>query len=188
MVSEHKIIWTTPGGGGASTLYTLGGGDPQVEATAIDAFLVALKAGLSNQVGMSQSPEVRHLDTVTGTLIGVSNVNVEVPVVGNVASQPVADSSQILMRWNTGTIVNGRRLVGRTFIPGLPVGSLSGGNLAGASAADFATKGNALRTALTGLQALQVWHRPKGGVGGQVSGVTSCTVWGEMAVLRRRRG
>lgn len=188
MPTEHKIIWTSPGGGGASTLHALSAATPQTVADAIDAFLVQLKAGLSNQVTMGQSTEVRILDDATGQLTGVANVTAAAPVAGNVAGQPVADASQILMRWNTGFIVNGRRLVGRTFVPGLPVASLQGGNLAGASALDFASKGNALVSSLTGTNRLVVWHRPKNGAGGTVWPINTCTVWGEMAVLRRRRG
>lgn len=188
MPTEHKIIWTTPGGGGASTIYSLSSSTPQIVADAIDAFLVSLKAGLSSQVSMVQSPEVRVISDGDGTLQQVFNVNVDPAVQGNVAGQPVADASQILFRWNTGSIVAGRRLVGRTFVPGLPVGSLAGGNLSAASAADFATKGNNLINSLTGTNKLVVWHRPKAGVGGITFPMTGCSVWTEMAVLRRRRG
>lgn len=188
MPHEFRVIWTTPGGGGQSTLFTQPTGTLQTIADAIRSFLVELCEGLSNQVTATVASEVRTLNVGTGVLEAVGSVNGGAPVPGNVAGQPVADASQILMRWNTGEIVNGRRLVGRTFIPGLPVASLTGGNLNGASAADFATKGQGLITSLAGQAPLVVWHRPVNGAGGVAWAADTATVWSEMAVLRRRRG
>lgn len=188
MPDEYRLIWTTPGGGGQTTLYTQPTGTAQAVTNSIRSWLVSLCAGLSNQVTVTMGSEVRRLNVGTGQLEQVFGVTPGTPVPGNVASQPVADSSQVLMRWNTGHIVGGRRLVGRTFIPGLPVGSLTAGNLSGASAADFATKGQNLITTLSGSAPLVVWHRPKAGAGGEAWAADVATCWTEMAVLRRRRG
>lgn len=188
MVNEYRLIWTTPGGGGQTTLYTQPTGAAQTVTNSIRTWLISLCAGLSNQVTVAMGSEVRQLNVATGALEEVTGVNPGAPVPGNVAGQPVADASQVLMRWNTGHIVGGRRLVGRTFIPGLPVASLTGGNLAGASAVDFATKGQALITTLSGSAPLVVWHRPKAGAGGEAWAADIATCWTELAVLRRRRG
>lgn len=187
MVNEWRLIWTTPGGGGQSTLYTQGAeGGEQATATAIKTWLGQVAQGLTNQVTVNLDPEVRKLADASGTLTGVASVNPGNAVVGNNASQSVADASQVLFRWNTGVIHQGRRMVGRTFIPGLPVGSLDGGNLKAASAADFATK-NAAFIASLSSDPLVVWHRPKHGSGGMTFVVSGGSVWSEMAVLRRRR-
>lgn len=188
MVSEFRAIWTTPGGGGQSTFYTQGAeGQEQASATRIKAFLQDVAQGLTQSVTVNLDPEVRSLADVSGNLIGVTNINPGNAVVGTNNTQPVADASQVLFRWSTGRIHNGRRVAGRTFIPGLPVGSLAGGNLAAATVTDFASKLASFITA-TASDPLVVWHRPVNGAGGIAFSVTGGSVWPEIAVLRRRRG
>jgi hypothetical protein len=188
MVDEYTLNWVTPGGGGRTTLYTRQTGDAQTITNSIRTWAGLICQGLSSQVSVTPGSEVRRLDTASGVLTGVFSVTPGTTIPGNVSQQPVADASQVMLRWGTGTIINGRRLVGRTFLPGLPVGSLSGGNIAAATVTDFANKAQALVTALAGTAPVVVWHRPVNGAGGSDALVTGGTCWSEVAVLRRRRG
>lgn len=188
MVHEYILNWTTPGGSGRSTIYTRPTGDPQTITNSIRTWAGLICQGLSNQVSVTPGSEVRRLDVNSGMLTGVFSVTPGTTIPGNVSQQPVADANQVMLRWGTGTIVNGRRLVGRTFLPGLPVGSLSGGNIAAATVTDFGNKANALVTALAGTAPLVVWHRPVNFTGGSDALTTGGTCWSEVAVLRRRRG
>jgi hypothetical protein len=97
----------------------------------------------------------------------------------------VADATQVLCRWRTNSIIGGRRLQGRTFVPGLTKGSLSGGNLSASAQGDIAS---ACATFVNDLVGFQVWHRPVGGTGGSAAPVTGSAVWNELAVQRKRRG
>lgn len=103
---------------------------------------------------------------------------------GSIAGAPMADANQALIRWRTSTVVNNRRLAGRTFIPNLSSSGTSAGNLLPALQDYFQTVADAFIASGFGLL---VWHRP-GTLGpGSVGIVNDSSVWAEMAVLRNRR-
>jgi len=90
-----------------------------------------------------------------------------------------------MVRWNTDSIVGGRRLKGRTFL--LPIESVnydSAGTLVTACLNNFQTAANTLEA----VGKLLIWHRPQqGGSDGVVGPVTSATVPDRVAWLRTRR-
>lgn len=87
------------------------------------------------------------------------------------------------VNWNTGSIINGRRLKGRTFLAPLmnsaydSSGTIVTGNLT--------TLQNAANTLVTAGQ-IRVWHRPGAGVGVSIV-PSSATVPDQVTSLRSRR-
>jgi hypothetical protein len=94
----------------------------------------------------------------------------------------------ICATWNTGAIVNGRRVRGRTFLGPLDNsclqndGTLSSSSITHANALGAAWTDAGLTTTLS-----CVWHRPVGGTGGSNHEIISATVRDKFAVLRSRR-
>lgn len=155
------------------------------QRTALQTFWTAIKPILSPRWGYTILTTGRELDDATGTLTGAWTESSTKNGVGTGGTEQVADASQALIQWRTATIVNGRFLRGRTFIPGLQSASLSSGNLLAASQTVIQNAANALIASAT---ALEIWHRPITGSGGSSDAVSTATVWGELAVLRKRRG
>ena len=125
------------------------------------------------------------LDAATGALTGQWAEATARVGTGAGGTEPVADATQILVRWKTNTIVNGRFVAGRTYIPGCASSNEVSGNLAAATQSAIAAAGTTLIGSGAGLA---VWHRPISGSGGSEQSPNSCVVWEEFAVLRRRRG
>lgn len=186
MVREILVDWTTPAGGGQVSVFHF------IEATAVASQRAALSTFLNsidNNCTTSTSWSIRQsgrdVDTATGALVASWGDSTSYTAPGSIAGSPVADATQGLIRWNTGRVVAGRFLRGRTYIPGISSASIANGNLLSTTQTAFATAGAALVTA--GVQ-LAVWHRPKAGSGGEAWAVQTASAWQEFAVLRRRRG
>lgn len=155
-----------------------------VVRAAIGQFWSAVDGSLSSQVYWSVDPTGKELNPQTGGLLAEWASPTAINGQGGGAAQPVADATQINLAWNTSTVVNGRFLRGRSYIPGCAAAALSNGNLAEANRAAITTAGQALIDA--DLQ-LMVWHRPKNGIGGSAYMATSAVCRSELAVLRKRR-
>lgn len=187
MVREILVDWTTASGGGkVSVLYFLEATTVAEQRAALGTWLGGLAGGLHSTTQYSVRTEGRELDTSTGALTGAW-VEPTVYAGAGTASggQPIADATQVLVRWQTGNIVGGRFLQGRTYIPGLMTSNVAGGNLAPTVRSAYAGhSGNLVSAAVQ----LAVWHRPTGGAGGEAWAVEAASVWTELAVQRRRRG
>jgi hypothetical protein len=91
-----------------------------------------------------------------------------------------------MIRYETGSILDGRRLIGRTYL--VPCsgtifdadGTISGGDLA-----DLRLAVDDMIASMDGT--LVVWHRPKGSRAGGYTAVNAATVPDEAVVLRSRR-
>lgn len=186
MPREIIVEWTTASGAGKkSVLFFDTGTTAASQRTALSTMLTSIQTSLVSGNTWRIANVGRELDNSTGTLTGAwSDASVKSGG-GTVPPQQVADATQVLFQWRTGVIVNGRFLRGRTFIPGLAVSNLSGGNLLAGVQTGFQGYGTTFLNANVGFQ---VWHRPVNGSGGQVALGGTCTVWSELAVLRRRRG
>lgn len=185
-IREITTEWTMASGTGKLTVMYFGtGAFISAQRTALNAFWTSVKASLDNSVSYNISTTGRELDVATGALTGGWTEATARSGSGSGVTEQVADATQGLIRWQTGIIVGGRFLQGRTFIPGLSIAALSNGNLGGSTISTFQTAANTLISAAVELD---VWHRPIAGSGGSASGVTSAAVPAELAVLRRRRG
>lgn len=190
---EIDIQWVTPSGSGKVTVLNfLTDATVAVQRASIQTFMNAIKGVLSNQTTWNVANDGREFDSETGTLTNAWADSSNLAGAGTAAEQPTPDANMALIRWQTGLVLSGRFLQGRSFIPGLALSTAVLGNVnAGAR--------GALQTGADGLAAAAnkfvVWQRPKrdpidhsiiriGGFGEVGSG----TVWEEFAVLRRRRG
>ena len=126
----------------------------------------------------------RELSDSTGQLTGLWSEAVVHTATGVATGQIAADATQILIQWNTTTIVDGRMIHGRTFVPGLPASSMTGGNLTASVQAAVAGWSTTFVNAGVGFG---VWHRPKSFSGGVFAPAQTATCWSELAVQRGRR-
>lgn len=185
MPREIVVDWTTTNGPGKVSVFNF------IEASSVadqredlETFLGSISGALDSGTSWVIRTSGREWDTSTGGLSGAWTDSAVRDGVGSVGGEPLPDAIQILFKWNTGHIVSGRFLSGRTFIPGCARVNDVDGNLEETLAA--ALEGNANTLAGAGSQ-LAVWHRPVSGSGGVAWAVDSATVWREFAVLRKRR-
>lgn len=183
-----------PGGPGVATTYFL---DTDTALASLHDFWEAMALGMPSAVTIVQDPAGDVIEDTTGEITGSWGADPVGAITGASASVYAAPVG-IVVEWLTSTILDGRRLRGKTFI--VPMSS---------SVLD--TSGSIADTALVGLRAAAlnfsieqsasfvIWHRPKFGpkpVGGgarpllQAGGhglVTSTRVPDKSAVLRSRR-
>lgn len=187
MPREILVDWTTASGAGkVSVFHFIEASHVADQRTTLAAFLTACNPTLAASTSWSIRTDGREIDTASGTLAGLWSDPTEHTGSGPGGNTAVlADATQVLVRWYTDHIVNGRVLRGRTYLPGIYRNVSEGGNVYVASRTAIASAGNTLAT--SGTQ-LAVWHRPTNGAGGVLWAVDTCTVWKEFAVQRRRRG
>lgn len=186
MPKEIVVNWVTLNGGGKVSVFWADE-TPLIadQREALGDMIRDFQAQLHSSTSWSIATEGRIVNATTGTLTGQWAETTNQAGVGAAASAPGADATQALLRWQTATIINGRFLQGRTFIPGLSRDAIVLGNLSASAIADFQGAADGLVTADVGFG---VWHRPTSGTGGAFHDYTSAGVWNELAVLRRRRG
>lgn len=149
---------------------------------ALDALITEWAAWASDTYSAQIVPVGRRLNDVDGTLVqefAISEAGPATP--GTVGAEPLPDAISMLLRWNTGEVVAGRYLKGRTFMPGIASVYLANGNLAGSTVSSV----TAAAQAFAGhVSAPSIWSRTHG-VAHPIS-IGSC--WSELATQRRRRG
>jgi len=162
------------------------GGTAAQAATAVSTFWTALAARVADQASGQVESSVSTLDETDGSLQGETAVTTDAINFSN-TGEHLPYATQGLIQWRTSNVVGKRIARGRTFVPG-----------ATEDAATFgypnSTYVAALQTAASALIAnanciLVVWHRPTEAnpSSGQVSPVSTATVWTQWAVLRSRR-
>jgi hypothetical protein len=184
MVREILINWTTAAGGGQVSVMNFLEVTPVADQrAALAAALAELEPLLATTTTWTVATTGREWDDATGALTGAWAEGTPYTDAGSAADQ-APDAAQALIRWQTGNIVGGRFLQGRTFIPGLGESSFSGGNLGGSSLGWAQAFADSL---ITDAVQFAIWHRPVGGSDGVAWAVESGAPWPEVAVLRRRR-
>lgn len=193
MLRARAVLSGWIGGPGLFTAYFGGPGAPtapqaQEAASRVRAFWDSLKANVPATVLINVDPTVATLDPATGTLTGFFGVNPGAGVSGTSPANfaPIATAANL--RYITNVVVNGRSVVGRSYLSPLTVGALTpGGVISGAYTTAAQTAGNLLSTTiLTGVSHL-VWHRPGPAGAGLSAIVASYSCSGKPAVLRSRR-
>lgn len=183
MVLQSTIVYTGPGNSPKlSVLHWADGTADSAIITQCETLLDAWAPWASNQYSARPGPLVRELNTATGVLVGEHLLTGGITTTtGTVSGQPVPDISQILVQWRTGVIVSGRRLRGRTFMPGFATDLVTGGNVPASAVTEI---GAAAQSVATAGDALVVWSRRHG----VTHDVTIGSCWTEFASQRRRRG
>lgn len=185
MLEVITDINTGFGNDGQSVLYFAEDSDPAPARAAILAFWEFIENSVQALTSITVRQEGRILDPVTGNLTGFWSSPNAVGAQMAGAGAPSPDASQALVRWRTGNIVGNRVVQGRMFIPQIVQDRVVGGNLAPAAVSEISV---AAATLAANAADLVIWSRPTPERPGEMSSVTSSSVWTEMAVLRRRRG
>lgn len=183
----YEVItdWTTAAGGGQnSVMYCSTDGNIQDYTVALDAMFTSMRIYLASTTTFQVRRTGRILNPETGTLLGDWNSTGTTQKAGQAAGTQGPDASQVLIRWKTGLITAGRRVQGRTFIPGLANNQYSLGNVLPPVADAITAAAQSFASDGTGAM---VWNRPKTGLSGAEALITSGACWSELAVLRRRR-
>ena len=184
-VREVVTDWSTIAGSGfVSVEFFDTSASIAAQRTALNAFFASVAASLNNTARYSIRVAGRTLDSASGTLTGGWTDGTAHSAAGSGTVAAIPDAAQVLFRWNTFAIINGRVLKGRTFIPALEISAIAGGNIGNTFVGLFNGYAQALCASATGFG---VWHRPVLGAGGSHHVATAGSVWPELAVLRRRR-
>ena len=189
MAHQYRVQWSgTTGGTGFSVLNArlsgaaLGTG-PQQFADNVRAFFLGLQFALPNEVVLSFNSEVLELDTSTGQLLQVHPVTPPNNVAGS-ATGSYAHASGIRLDWLTPSVLNGRRLRGRTYL--VPAASAvfdTSGRLTTTAQNNIKTAGNAYVADMENIGSAAVWSRTHG----IIADVEEVGVSPLGAVLRSRR-
>lgn len=148
-------------------------------ASTVQAFWTAMATVIAGAINIDFDGTVQQIDAETGQLTGVIPTTpwtVDCSAGGEVAPW----FTQGLIQWRTAQFVNGRRLIGRTFVPGVTEQNSS----AGIPTAGYTT---ALASAIQAMEGSGfVIYSPTHRTFGIVPEGAS-TVWGQFASLRSRR-
>ncbi|HKZ21558.1 MAG TPA: hypothetical protein VJQ57_15815 [Acidimicrobiia bacterium] len=183
---EYRPVWAIPGTDPSVSVLHWDGELADLEAvkTAIRNFFAAIVTAIPNEVTITFPGEVIERDPATGTLVDVHSGASPASVTGTNTGTWIGGAGAVV-RWETGAILAGRRLRGRTFI--VPLGASFFENNGTLLAAALTLLGNAASTLIsdiagTGSQ-LRVWSATHG----ETRTVTSATVPDRSAILRTRR-
>lgn len=193
MVLRGTIEWTATTGarGGVSVFHASNGTNRDLFRNWLVEFANTWGPLASDQWSATVQGEILTLDTATGQMTDVDSGS-STQVVGAVVGEAVADSTCALLRYQTAAIVNGHRVRGRTYVPGLPAAELVDGQWAPTFVADleglaanFGTQTGAVvyaRPVYDRSASPPVLVRP-----GTEHAIGGTNAWPQCAVLRHRR-
>lgn len=179
-----RAVWTgLPGLPGYTNLYFGGSGEAAAQdaVLAVQTFLAAVDTGMINTIDWATEAEVVEIDPTTGLAIEEHTI-ASVSGGGSAAGpDPLPFATQAVVSWKSAVFLNGRRLRGRTFLPGWPEAANVAGIMEPSTAVGIQTAAQAL--ADNSLVQFGIYSRTYGVFGG----ATSASVSQEWGVLRSRR-
>lgn len=120
-MNKVRTVWTGVGGAPYYTTHyfssdnTTGGTEDAVDAVA--NMWIAMASIISNLLSWTVEGAVPQINDANGALIGLISVP-SVSGTGTDTNPLLPRQAQGIVRWDTGAVVNGRMLRGRTFFPG----------------------------------------------------------------------
>lgn len=156
------------------------------DATAsIKAFFEAIKAWFPTPLEWSIPSSGDVIDDATGTLVGGWAGTGGGTVAASTSNTYAAGTGGYVV-WGTGTIVNGRRLKGRTFLAPTTTSAYDG---SGTMHSSFLSVVGGAAATLVATNDLRVWHRPPPGSpsGGSSAPVNNYGTRDQVTSLRSRR-
>jgi hypothetical protein len=175
-------LWWSPQTAGGSTA------DATDCLARFRAFWFALVARIYAGTTFTFDPTCIAVEATTGVLTGAFAGTTPAVVTGTEAGDPLPRQTQGLLRMGTSTVISGRRVRGRLFIPSPGEGqNTSGSGPIAAYMTDVTTAGGGLLVAGATTSMPVIWHRPGPGGAGASPLVTSMAASGEWSVLRSRR-
>lgn len=191
-INRFRVVWSgISGGTGISTFYTDTSLPVNTFLTALRAFFQSFPTFLPTGVILTYPSAVDTLNATNGALVASLPATPPAVTSGSGAGGYSAPAG-VQVKWNTGLVVDGHRVSGRTFL--VPIN----GNQVGTTGMVLPSCQSTVGTAAAALIAacgtsFVVWHRPKLGAGGAVirNGVSVPIISGEVpikpVVLRGRR-
>lgn len=182
-LNEYVVEWSgLTGLPGVTVFYSDSAHDITVE---LATFFTAIANQFPSGISWTIPSNGDQLNEVTGALVGAWTGGTAATVPGTGGSASYAAGVGPMIRWNTSTIVNGRRLRGRTFLTHVSTAVYqSDGTITSAART---TIGNAATALLGGTDVPLVWHRPVAGAGGQAVAANSATIPDRVSWLSSRR-
>lgn len=162
----------------------------QNAVNAVRAFWFSFASVIPAAYTLTVDPTVELHDQATSDLTGTSTAATPPAAVVGTGATAWAAGVGGRMDWLTGSVIDGRRARGRTFVvPMLASQYAADGTLSDTAVTTFTGYGTTLLSALTTASSpLVIWTQHKPGSGFSAStGVTSCRFADQVAVLRGRR-
>jgi hypothetical protein len=187
VINQILTRWEVPNG--AADITTVMNFDESVavasQRAAVAEFWGDISPLINPNVKWTVETSGRILDEATGGLVGTwFDGTVQTGNGTASGSSTLAGATMVLARWRAGIIVNGRRLQGRTYVPGISGGVSADGELAPSS---LTVANGAVLGFVQAEVGFSIWHRPKGSTPGSIHPVNDGDVWREFAVQRTRR-
>ena len=193
MLRVRAVINGNEGGLGLATFYFNG----STSATAAQALEGAARVRalfnscasiMSSGITVQVSNQVDVITAESGVLSTSFAVASQTLVTGTATGGLLPGATQGLLRLNTGVILAGRRVEGKSFIPGpTPGANATTGTPTSSYQTTLAAAGTLLNTQITTALSSVTWHRPKNRIGGSIVLNTTFTAAPKWAVLRSRR-
>lgn len=182
-LNRYRVKWSGfPGAPGVSTFFSVA---PVDLTPALHAFFFSIRVllPLSVRIDVESSGDI--IADETGMITGTWSFSPEAQVAGDTAGVYSAPSGCVV-NWKTGTVINGSRLRGKTFVVPLAGSTYQEDGSINPTSLGI-VRGAASVLAATGD--LQVWHRPTtvGAADGSHGQVAAAVVNDMVAVLRSRR-
>jgi len=147
-----------------------------------------LAAKIATGLTITYDPVCIAVEATTGVLTGAFTGTQPANSTSSGGSSPLPRQTQGLLRINTNSVVGGRRVQGRLFVPVPDEGDNDTDATPTSSyTSQLNTGGAALLAAGATASTLVVWHRPQGGGGGQAVIATGVSAQDKWAIQRRRR-
>lgn len=177
-----RVSWTGfTGAPGLSTFYAEDTGSGF--CAAVLNFFTQIRGVLPNVVTITVPSEGDLINDASGALVGAWSDTGGGTTTGN-GGTTYAGPVGAVVHWNTGAIINSRRLRGSTFI--VPVASGFDDTDGTVSSGGLSTLRTQASNLVGAVATLRAWHRP-GNTSGSSALITSASVPDKMVVLRSRR-
>jgi len=181
-------------GGGLSTLYWAPGTVGGSTADATDCLarfrgvFTSFIARIPLSINYTFDQTVLAIEATTGVLVQAFTAAPALTVVGTLAGDVLPRQTQGLLRWGTATVINGRRVRGRLFMPA-PAEDQNdtGGTPIAAYQTALTTAGATVFVAGATSSEACVWHRPNASGPGASPDITSAAASPTWSLLRSRR-
>lgn len=155
-IKRYRVSWSNfSGAPGVSTLYFA---NSVTDFTPVKTFFAACAAFLPNGLTLSYPTTVDVLDEVTGEISSTATATTLTSTVSAVASSAYSGTSGAVVRWITPDYVDGRHVVGRTYLVPLSSGSYdTNGSINSTPISSIQSAG----LTLLGAISMVVWQRPR---------------------------
>lgn len=155
----------------------------------VRAAFAAMAPSLASGTTFTPNLLVDEIDEGTGAIVNQVAASAPAATSGSSAGNLLPLQTQVVAQYLTSTFIAGRRLRGRSYIPGLTVGAMGVGGAVATPVLNAVDAWNtALGTTILTATNQRVWHRPgPTGTGGLSAVVTARQHGNSFAVMRSRR-